>query len=230
MAMSAEKRDKTKKLSFKLAVLLLGVGRVCIVLGLVLGLIFFYPALSEELKYLMHRPNLNKPVLTAEDISSRKSLDPDTVTVPVDMEFGIVIPKIGANASVVPNVDPYDSSVYQQALTKGVAHAAGTVYPGQIGNVFLFSHSSVDFYEANRFNSVFYLLNKLKTNDLFYLTYKGEIFKYIVTAAKIVDGTEVKYMNSALDSTTPGKTATLMTCWPSGTTLKRLVVIGNLTE
>jgi sortase A len=59
--------------------------------------------------------------------------------------------------------------------------------------------------------------------DVFYIVYKSEIYKYKVTKVEIVSPTDTFYYSSSLDK----KTATLMTCWPPATTLKRLIVIGE---
>ena len=50
-------------------------------------------------------------------------------------------------------------------MSEGVAQAKGTAVPGEEGNVFIFSHSGSDFYQADRFNAVFYLLDKLGKGD-----------------------------------------------------------------
>jgi LPXTG-site transpeptidase (sortase) family protein len=67
-------------------------------------------------------------------------------------------------------------------------------------------------------------LNKVQKDDLFYVVYEKKIYKYKVTDVKIVDATEINYMAGAKFKST----VTLMTCWPAGTTLKRLVVVGLL--
>jgi sortase A len=140
-------------------------------------------------------------------------------------EFGIVIPKIRANAKVINNIDPFNSKEYQWALTKGVAHAKGTAYPGHAGNTFIFAHSSVDWYIANRYNSVFYLLHKLEKGDKIEMYYKKKKYVYEVTVKKYVDASDVSYLNSqnSLNSLNTS-ILTLMTCWPPGTTYKRLIV------
>ena len=150
----------------------------------------------------------------------------ESVITPKDINAGIVIPKIRANASVVWEVDPYNEKIYQWALTKGVAHAKGSVYPGEIGTVFIFSHSSQDFLTANRYNSVFYLLTKLKKGDEIYLFYKGKPFVYTVTGHVIVKPDAV----SLLTKKTSQKELTLMTCWPPGTTLERYIVTAVVKE
>jgi len=199
----ATSQKRTRRLASALVI----AGSGLIATSLVIFLYTFYPVVGAEVAY-----------------SVRQNLPPKSIT-PVDEAFGIVIPKLGANARIIPNVNPYDSSVYQQALTQGVAHATGTVFPGRVGNVFLFSHSSVNFYEANRYNSIFYLLYKLEIGDEINLYYKGEKFVYRVTEKKTVNPKDVSYLTGQ----TTKKVVTLMTCWPPGTTTKRLLVIAELT-
>lgn len=119
-----------------------------------------------------------------------------------------VPPKIEANVKVVKNIDPFNEKAYQVGLTKGVAHARGTALPGHAGNTFIFAHSSGNWYEANRYNSIFYLLHRLKKDR-----------------KKIVEAGDVKYLENTNQNTS---TVTLMTCWPPGTTLKRLIVRGEI--
>jgi sortase A len=170
---------------------------------------------------------MTAPVLTHEEAAAGNAevtAFPEKKAIyPVDERSGIVIPKIGANASVIPDVDWQDSSVYQQALTKGVAHAKGTSHPGEPGNVFIFAHSGVDFYEASRYNAVFYLLGKLVAGDEIYLFQDGKKLVYRVSDTRTVAPEQVEYLSG--DATK--KTLTLMTCWPAGTTYKRLVVLAD---
>jgi sortase A len=190
----------------KIPQVLIGFGILLIVSSIGLFIYIFAPVAEVELSY-----SFNKPKLTISEIK------------PMDKNFGVVIPKIGANAKIVEQVDPYDSKIYQFALTKGVAQAKGTSYPSTNGNMFLFSHSSVNLLEASRYNSVFFLLDKLKKEDEIYIYYKNIKYKYKVSDVKTVDPKEVSYLNSSPDS----KTLTLMTCWPSGTTLKRLIIVAK---
>ena len=210
---------------FDLSSFLIKLGISLIVLSIAVFIVVFYPLVFSELRYTILKPNEDVKVVVETAGPENKKAEKYYVKA-ADPEFGIVIPKIGANATVIPNVSPYDSKIYQQALTKGVAHAEGTVFPGQIGNTFIFSHSSVNVYDANRYNSVFYLLRKLDTKDTFYLTYQGKVYKYKVFDKKIVEATKIDYLNP----NTRKNQATLMTCWPPGTTLKRLVVLGELIE
>ncbi len=179
----------------------IGIGLIA--LGLTILFVTFVPILFQEVKYQVRQP---------QEIE------------PIDREFGIVIPKLGANARVIANVDPYNSRAYQRALTKGVAHTRGTSVPGAMGNMFLFAHSSEDFYNAVRYNSIFYLLAKLEAGDEIIMYYKNTKFTYVVTDKKFVSPNAVEYLQG--DSLKSG--LTLMTCWPPGTTLKRLLVFAEL--
>jgi LPXTG-site transpeptidase (sortase) family protein len=183
------------------------VGILCTSIALCILLFTFAPVTILELRY-----NLSKKSNASETVQ------------PVSTEFGIVIPKIGANAKVIPQVNPYDSKQYQQALTLGVAHAGGSALPGAIGNIFIFSHSSVNFYDALRYNSIFYLLDKLEKNDTIILYYTGNRFTYHVTNKKIVSPDAIQYLTAPERYT---QMLTLMTCWPPGTSYKRLLVLAD---
>lgn len=195
-------------------------GTALIAVSAFLFLLIFFPVIREELRYMLAQGSRLAPpkVESASEVAATGASE--RVLVPVDVEFGIVIPKIGANAKVVPDVDWEDSRVYQRALTQGVAHAAGTGKPGETGNVFIFAHSGANFYEASRYNAVFYLLNKLEPGDEIDIFYKKEKHTYTVKRRSTVPATEVRFLAQE------GRegTLTLMTCWPAGTTLSRLIV------
>ncbi len=190
----------------KLPQILICTGLVLILASCLLFIYIFAPVASVEVNYSLH-----KPTKTVNQIT------------PVDKNFGIVIPKIGANARIIENVDPFNSYAYEAALARGVAQAKGAAFPNQTGNMFLFSHSSANLFEATRFNSIFYLLSKLKKGDDIYIYYKDARYKYTVSDMKIVDPTDVSYLNPKSKT----KQLTLMTCWPAGTNYKRLIVIAT---
>lgn len=206
--MSPRKKQRKKSPSYPLGRWFLISGITLISAGLILLVLTFLPVINVEVQY----------------DSARLSKQKNAIQSPVNPQFGIVIPKIGANAAIIPNVDPYDSKLYQRALTKGVAHAKGSVFPGRVGNMFLFSHSSVNFYEAMRFNSVFYLLNKLQNGDQIDIYFETKKFTYSVFESKLVEPKDVSYLMEK----TNDSLLTLMTCWPPGTTFKRLIVRAKL--
>lgn len=199
---SLSKRENKKPFSW-----LVLIGVVLILASLLIPAKTFAPVIKSEIEYQINKKNISNTEFT-----------------PVNTDFSIVIPKINANTKVVKNVDPYNSSVYQQALTQGVAHALGTATPDTFGNTFIFAHSAGNWYQANQYNAIFYLLNKLVAGDQIFIYYQNQKYTYLVKELKFVAPTDVKLMNQDLSQ----HQLTLMTCWPPGTTLKRLIVIAKL--
>lgn len=142
---------------------------------------------------------------------------------PVDPNFSILIPKLGANAKVISNVDTVNENVYLDVLQQGVAHAAGTALPGQGEHIYLFAHSTNTFSNVSRYNAIFYLLYKLEEQDEVNIYYNGIRHKYHVTGKIIVDPSETQYLTRKTDT----ETLTLQTCWPPGTVAKRLLVFAE---
>jgi len=104
-------------------------------------------------------------------------------------------------------------------LKDGVTHYQGTSRPGEGGNVFLVGHSSNYPWVRSDYNHVFALLDKLDTGDRLEVRRGTKSYLYDVTDKKIIRPGEVEILQN-----TPKETLTLMTCWPIGTSLKRLIV------
>jgi len=143
---------------------------------------------------------------------------------PKSKQFGIVIEKIGINAPVVADVSLTDKAEYLKALKKGVAHAKFTPKPGQVGNTYLFAHSSLDFWNYGPYAGVFNLLRKLKKGDRIVAFYRGERYDYEVTNKEIVSDFDTTPLLRTY--TTPH--LTLQTCDPPGIALNRLIITAKL--
>lgn len=196
-------------------------GILLLLIGFVVILLTYMPVIKAYIGYYFAPKQVEEikvEISTKEEITTE--IKKDTEVVFVDKNFGLYIPKIKANAKVIRDVDPYDKEEYTNALIYGVAHAKGTALPNGEGNVFLFAHSAVNFYERRKYNVYFYLLNELEKDDEIYVSYQGEIYEYSVLEVKIVDPSEVKYLGQYLSQ----DTLTLMTCWPAGANVKRTVV------
>lgn len=149
----------------------------------------------------------------------------EQILTPKDTKFSILIPKIGASAKVFPNIDPSDSNQFLSVLKQGVAHAKGTVFPGMKGNIYLFAHSTDNFWDVGRYNAIFYLLKDLKTGDEVVIFYQNKRHNYIVRNTKIVSPSDVSYI---VDSQKQDKEMLILqTCWPPGTTWQRLLVFAE---
>lgn len=146
--------------------------------------------------------------------------------IPFDPSFSIVIPKIGASSQIIPNVDPSNPDEFLPVLQKAVAHAKGTVFPGASGNIYLFAHSTDNFWDVGRYNAVFYLLKDLKAGDEIVLFYNGKRFNYKVSEIGIIDPEQTYFLVKSQDKNAKQRLI-LQTCWPPGTTWKRLVVFAD---
>jgi len=186
----------------------------------------FYQPVREEIKYFINN-RLHKTYVVVDSKKGllAKSLNLSSVEflTPEDPEFDIIIPKIGANARILANIDPGNESAYLDALKKGVAHAAGTAFPGEGGHIFLFAHSTDYFWNVGTYNAVFYLLYKLEKGDDVIIFYKNQRYAYRITEKKVVDPSEVTYLTRK----TNHEFLTLQTCWPPGTTLKRILLFAT---
>lgn len=192
----------------------------------------FYKPLREEVRYFIEQ-RFEKQYVVADTIKIQEpqegnrgvlakafNVKPIEILTPQDPNFSIVIPKIGANSKVLGNIEAGDEKQYLDALNKGVAHAAGTAFPGEGGHIFLFAHSTDYFWNVGTYNAVFYLLYKLEKNDEVDLFYNGQRYVYRVIGTEVVDPSQVQYLTRK----TNREFLTLQTCWPLGTTLKRLLV------
>ncbi|OGM75493.1 hypothetical protein A2382_00280 [Candidatus Woesebacteria bacterium RIFOXYB1_FULL_38_16] len=195
-------------------------GKILLFLSGMIMLFLFGPLLIKEVKYLLIPKGISWEV--SDNGTFEQKQDERSVVLVKDSEFGLVIPEININASIISNVDSTRPNVYQKALTKGVAHGLGSSFPGEDGNVFLFSHSSLNLADAFYYNSVFYLLYKLTLGDLIYVYYKGVKYTYVVGSKEVVLASETDYLKKG-----DREVLTLMTCWPPGTNFKRLIIRAN---
>lgn len=148
----------------------------------------------------------------------------EQILIPTDTDFSIVIPKIGASAKVYPNVDPEKEEEFLPVLKNGIAHAKGTVFPGFSGNVYLFAHSTDNWWNVGRYNAVFYLLKNLTKGDEIVVFFENKRHDYLVSEVLVMDARDVSQLTRPQ---TGGEQLVLQTCWPPGTTWKRLVVLAT---
>lgn len=200
----------------------------------------FYQPVKEELRYMYDQqqnttyvvaaPGEEQKITREFSIKAQKgSLSQAAkdakleVLVPLDSNFSVVIPKIAANSTVIPNVSVTDKDAYLKALQSGVAHAEGTAFPGEGGHIFMFAHSTDYIWNVGTYNAVFYLLYKLEEGDEINIFYKGQRYVYKVIDKDVVDPSEVEYLTRKTDR----EFLTLQTCWPPGTTLKRQLIFAE---
>lgn len=136
----------------------------------------------------------------------------------------IIIPKINLEIPADFTQTTTDENTIENALEGGIVHYPTTVMPGQTGNAAFFGHSSNNIFNPGKYKFAFVLLHELVPGDTFYISYNGKMYVYKVFEKKIVNPSATYVLNDV-----PGHaaTATLITCDPPGTSINRLVVIGD---
>jgi LPXTG-site transpeptidase (sortase) family protein len=147
----------------------------------------------------------------------------DLVKADIAGGYGIVIPTLYIQEMVIPQVNAADKLVYMPALKQGIAHAAGTALAGEPGLGYYFAHSSGLDAPLHGGRAVFYLLGKLEAGDEVILYRAGERYEYRVSEKKVVEATDLTFLNDAGDD----ERIVLQTCWPVGTSSKRLLVMAE---
>ncbi len=187
-------------------------------------LLLISPAVFMELQYRLGMTKITEAQQPQEKTSLFGSLlwlSDKKLTSPPDWSFSLLIPKIGVNAQVIPNVNPNNKDEYDSALKIGVAHARGTSFPDKIGTTYLFGHSSNLLWDAKL--PTFYLLKDLNKNDEIVVFYNNQRYLYKVIDKSIGDAQDVP----AFISQTDKKILVLQTCWPPGTAWKRLFILAE---
>jgi sortase A len=137
-----------------------------------------------------------------------------------DQSSQIEISKISIDAPI--NWDVPEANILE-SLKSGVAQYQGTSHPGEGGNVFIVGHSSNYFWVKSDYNRVFSLLDKLSPGDRIKIRKSGLVYNYDVVSSRVVSPEDVSVLGN-----TPKEVLTLMTCWPIGTSLNRLIVQAEL--
>lgn len=237
MFFESEERGKYRKIF-----VIRTIGNILILSSLLFVLSQFYPVIAAELGYRWDQSvddpqteeaqlpeNIRAPVPVPTTVGSVipeptvKPL-PELAETPINTDFSVMIPKIKANAVVVADVDPFNPKQYDAALKKGIAHARDTMYPGEVGNVYMFAHNTLNAWDIPKYNAVFFLLHNLEIGDRITTFYKKERYDYIVFDKKVHNPKDL----SPLETKYSEPVLSLQTCWPPGTTWQRLVVRAKL--
>lgn len=191
-----------------------GAGFVLLALGLGGFLGPFIPAIRLESAYALYKV-FPTPAPTPAAIEQPQKQS---------QEFRLIIPKIGVDSPVIPNVDPTNPGEYDAALLTGVAHSSLSFLPDQNGTVYLFSHSTNYDWFVKELNAVFYLVKNLDKGDTIQISYHGKQYTYTIRDKKIVNPKDISYLVPTVGT----KSLILETCWPPGSTYQRLLVMADL--
>jgi LPXTG-site transpeptidase (sortase) family protein len=164
---------------------------------------------------------INWPNLTIQWQYASHSL-PDSP--PLTGQNSIEIPAIKLRAPLIL-ADEAQKDNLAPLLLQGVVHHPETALPDQASNGVYIGHSSNYWWQTSDYNTVFALLEKLKTGDEININYENKVYHYIITEHQPVGKNSQEIFQSQKDNSTE---ITLVTCWPNGTDLKRFFVRARL--
>lgn len=135
----------------------------------------------------------------------------------------VSIAKINVDAPMVWS-NSMDDQAMLADLENGISHFYETASPGQNGNAVISGHSSNYVWAKGNYNHIFKNLNDLQAGDIINIKTTQQNGRVISYAYKVSD----KFVTTADDprvfADTTEPVLTLSTCWPIGTSLKRLIV------
>lgn len=200
------------------------VGRFLMIGGLVTILFLISPFVLMEIRWRLGRMG-NQRITIEKESKFAKIIQISDLKIlkPADPEFSVVIPKIGVNSLVFADIPIQDSKDYDSLLKKGLVHAKGSFLPGENGSIFIFGHSTDFIWNISQFKALFYLLKELKPDDQVNLFYQGQRYVYHVVDKKFVDAGDLYYLKPKKEK----EELILQTCWPPGTTWKRLLIFAE---
>jgi sortase A len=128
---------------------------------------------------------------------------------PVVQIGSIAIPSISLDHSLFEGVG-------QTVLAAGPGHWPGTAEPGGWGNAVVAAHRQTH-------GAPFHDIDHIQAGDPIVLTTPAGTFTYAVTGAKVVPNTDFSIVDQH-----PGRTLTLFSCHPIGSSAQRYVVTATL--
>lgn len=164
-------------------------------------------------------------VIRESDIEILKRLDPINM-VESTTDFEITIPKIELQKTVIPNVDPRDENIYKEAFKQGVAHGLGTKFPDEIGNTYLYAHSTKKVEDIEKNAGWFTRIDELEIGDEIVINYGQNKYIYSIASREIVD----PRATGVYTSYAPVQMLTLQTCYPRGEITERIIYKALLVE
>ncbi|MBC7073881.1 class E sortase [Candidatus Parcubacteria bacterium] len=132
----------------------------------------------------------------------------------------IFIPKIEIEA---PLVFVNSETEIKKALDNGVVHYPGSSLPGEKGNVIFLGHSAPPNWPKIKYDWVFSKLNILMPGDHIFLYFEDKEFLYLVKSKYFLKKGENLPITDSEKSN-----LLLVSCWPPGKNLNRIVVLAEL--
>ncbi len=195
---------------------------------------YIEPAVLRD--YQQNNPTISSPEVASNQSSynaSQQAQGSNAISFNSGTDINMEIPgklEIPANNISVPLIWTKDVKDFDADLKKGVVHYPGTAMPGQLGTSYISGHSSGYLWDKSPYKQVFAILGQVKDGTSFSITVTkkdGKLVKYhyvVSNRSEFAANDQAQFINTAEPM------VALSTCWPVGTTARRLVLFGKLTQ
>ena len=137
----------------------------------------------------------------------------------------LFIPSLQISAPIRESKEETETA-FQEALQQGVVHYPNTAQPGEIGNMYIFGHSSDYKWSKGHYKTIFAKLPEIIPMSPIYISNAdGDVFTYVVQETRIVEANNFSVLAQGNQ-----KQLTLQTSYPVGTARQRFLVIATLSE
>lgn len=137
---------------------------------------------------------------------------------------------IPANKISVPVIWTKDVKNFDADLKRGIVHYPGTPFPGEVGTSYISGHSSGYLWDKSPYKQIFAVLGQVQNGTSFSITVKQKDGKQVIYHYVVDHRGEFAANDQAQFVSTGDSVVALSTCWPVGTTSRRLVLFGKLTQ
>lgn len=137
----------------------------------------------------------------------------------------ISISSIGVSAPI-SFTQSRSQKVFANLLNVGVLHYPDSALPGEMGTTIILGHSAPPNWPKIRYDSVFNNLKNLNPGNEILIDFQGEKYKYLVKNTFFVKAGE----NLSPYLTFNKSMLLLVSCWPPGHNLQRIVVEAELSK
>lgn len=139
--------------------------------------------------------------------------------------FYLTIKKLGIERALVEtNADHLNPD-------KALGHYPGSALPGEVGNSFIFGHSVLPmFYSPKNYKAIFSAIDQLNAGDEIRVEYNNLEYSYLVESDEVASPGDVNPLAEFKPRYLNESTITLMTCYPPGSKVMRLMVRGILSD
>lgn len=154
---------------------------------------------------------LQEDVLGTSTINNKQNNIPKYYYLSIP-KLGIVDAQVETNPA---NLDPTDA----------LGHYIGSELPGDIGNSLIYGHSVLPiFYNPKNYKTIFSKLDKLEAGDEIIVNYNNKKYVYKVEGTRIENPDTIDPLQEIKPRYLNESTMVLMTCYPFGTKINRLMV------